>query len=104
MQSPCGRFEHRFSDVVLIPPIQIFDMKVETPFLYKCLEKLLHQFRLQVTNPYRLELHLVYKIRPARKIDHDSRQGLIQGDVRMPEAADPPAIAQGLTQRITKNK
>ena len=66
MQCPRRGLENRFCDMVLISTIQILDVQIKPAFLHERLQEFFDQLRLQVADPCCLELHFVYKVRPAR--------------------------------------
>ena len=92
MQCPRRRLEDGFCNMVLVPTIQVFHVKVKPPFLYERLQEFFHQFRLQITDPRCLELHFVDKVWPAGQINNHPGQSFIQRNVCMSKATDPTPV------------
>src|SRR5262245_24317313 len=93
MQSPCRGLKNRFRNVVLISAIQVLHMQIEPSLLDERLQEFLDQFGLKVAYARRFILDLIYKIRPARQIDHHTSERFIQWNVGVAETNDPASIA-----------
>ena len=70
-------FENRFRNMVLIPAVEVFNMKIEPAFLHKCFKEFFDQFRLKVANACRFEIDLIYEVGPAGEVDHNPCERLI---------------------------
>src|ERR1051325_1960394 len=103
VQCASGCLQDGLGDVMLITAVEIFDMQIETAFLHKCLEELLNQFRLKIADSRRLEIDFVNKIGPPGKIDHNTRQSLIQRHVGVSEARNTPGVAPRLKNGLSKD-
>ena len=101
VESARGCFKNRFRDVMLVPPIKIFDVEIEAALLHKRFQKLFDQFRLKVPDARRFELGFVHEIRSSRKINDDASERFIQRNICVAKTDDSSPFAQRFAKRLS---
>src|SRR5688572_15463333 len=88
---------------MLVPAIQVFDMQVEFALLNEGFQELFDQFRLQIADAWDLKLRFIYKVRPSRQIDDNTRERFVEGHVRMPESRDASPLSERFMESLTQD-
>src|SRR5215813_2343958 len=103
VQSTCSGFEDRFRYVVLIAPINIFNVEIEPPFLDESFEEFLDQFGLKIADSCSLKVDFVHEIRTSGQVDYHTRQRLIQRNICMGKSCDTATIAASFQKCLAQD-
>jgi hypothetical protein len=88
--------------VVRVDPAQVVDVQRDARVVHETAEELDRQVDVERADPRACERHVEFEARPAREVDHDARQRLVERHVRMAVAADALAVADRLRDGLTE--
>lgn len=88
--------------MVTVLPTQIIHVQRHMGVVHKALEELVEEVHIEVSDHCAGEGHMKLKARAPRKVDHNPRQGFIQGHVGVTVALDTLLVAHRLGERLPK--
>lgn len=86
--------------MVRIDTTQIFNMQGHAGMIDQPLEKLVNEINIELTNHCPRKGDIEFQPRPAGKVDHDARQGLVKRNVAMAITGQSLFVTPGLGQRL----
>src|SRR4029079_13609556 len=94
-QRPAECLEYGLGLMVGVAALQVVYMQRHQRMIDKTLEKLMYEIDIEFADQPAGVIHGIFQPRPARQVDHDSRQCFIQGDVSVSIPADALFVPNG---------
>ena len=81
---------------------QVVDVQRDERVIDEALEELVREVDVERADHRARERHVELEARPAREIDHDARQRLVERHVRVAVAGEPLLVAERLRHRLAE--